>query len=453
MDPDDQSPVKYVFEGPLDEEQLDSFLKVAFGISIPKKAVCEHHCAPWDAFTFGYYAKGGIGVIKGSRGLAGKSFLLGVLQSAEAVMLGAHSNVLGGSAQQSQRVIEVQTELWTYKSAPRHMLETEPSKSYVRYQNGAKTKALTASQTSARGSHPQRLRLDEVDEMDIKIMDAALGQPMDGRGVLSNTMISSTHQNPNGTMTEVLKRAAKKGWPVFEWCYKECLIENGGWLTPEQVEKTRGTVSELMWSVEYELQEPSAENRAFDSDCVRAMFSKERGVYDAPLGKEVTILEPAKDDEGNLVGWYASGADWARKVDDTVLVTLKVEQDPMLLAAFQRMKRLPWPEMVGRFDERILKYQGVAAHDATGLGDVVDGYLIGDVEPVILVGRQRKDLFSEYIRAVEAGEIEAPFIQSVYDDHLYCTYDDLFGTGHPPDSVVAMALAYHAGKDGGVGIS
>ena len=31
---------------------------------------------------------------------------------------------------------------------------------------------------------------------------------------------------------------------------------------------------------------------------------------------------------------------------------------------------------------------------------------------------------------------------------LYCGEDDLFGSGHPPDTVVAMALAYHAFKTG-----
>ena len=35
-----------------------------------------------------------------------------------------------------------------------------------------------------------------------------------------------------------------------------------------------------------------------------------------------------------------------------------------------------------------------------------------------------------------------------YTEHLYCGEDELFGSGHPPDTVVAMALAYHAFKTG-----
>ena len=37
---------------------------------------------------------------------------------------------------------------------------------------------LTASQKSVRGPHPPSLLLDEIDEMDLEIFDAALGQPM-----------------------------------------------------------------------------------------------------------------------------------------------------------------------------------------------------------------------------------------------------------------------------------
>ena len=35
-----------------------------------------------------------------------------------------------------------------------------------------------------------------------------------------------------------------------------------------------------------------------------------------------------------------------------------------------------------------------------------------------------------------------------YTEHLYCGEDDLFGSGHAPETVVALALAYHAFKTG-----
>ena len=67
---------------------------------------------------------------------------------------------------------------------------------------------------------------------------------------------------------------------------------------------------------------------------------------------------------------------------------------------------------------------------------------------VTLVGRVRTDLFRNDIGAIERHEIVCPRIDAFYTEHKYCGEDDLFGSGHPPDTVVAMALAYHAFKAG-----
>ena len=72
----------------------------------------------------------------------------------------------------------------------------------------------------------------------------------------------------------------------------------------------------------------------------------------------------------------------------------------------------------------------------------------GQLTDVTMVGRVRTDLFRHYIGAVERHEIVCPRIDVLYTEHKYCGEDDLFGNGHPPDSVVALALAYHALKSG-----
>jgi len=82
------------------------------------------------------------------------------------------------------------------------------------------------------------------------------------------------------------------------------------------------------------------------------------------------------------------------------------------------------------------------------------------VENFTMVGKPRNDLFVNYIAAVERGECRAPRLVSAYHAHKYCRNVDLFGQteaaqqdapteggrnrkGHPPDVVVAAALAYH----------
>ncbi len=66
----------------------------------------------------------------------------------------------------------------------------------------------------------------------------------------------------------------------------------------------------------------------------------------------------------------------------------------------------------------------------------------------VAVGRQRRDLFISYIAALERHELKLPRLDPFYREHKYCRVDDLFGKGHPPDTVVAMALAYHAFRTG-----
>ena len=88
--------------------------------------------------------------------------------------------------------------------------------------------------------------------MPLPVLDAAQGQPMDRAGVQAQTVISSTHQHPDGTMTAVLQRAADRGWPVYQWCYRETL-EPHGWLTEDQVTRKRLELPRTMWETEYEL--------------------------------------------------------------------------------------------------------------------------------------------------------------------------------------------------------
>jgi hypothetical protein len=64
--------------------------------------------------------------------------------------------------------------------------------------------------------------LDEIDEMERKVYDAAMGQAMakpNARGIIIPEMVvaSSTWQNPVGTFQSVRDEAVDKGQPVRTW--------------------------------------------------------------------------------------------------------------------------------------------------------------------------------------------------------------------------------------------
>jgi len=424
--------------------QLWLAVRYMWGIEIPTVAVCEGHVSPFKAFADSYFARYPVTVWKASRGLAGKTFSLGALVLTEIALQGAEVSLLGGSFEQSKLAHDYTIDMWEAEGAPRHLLKKDPSGHATSLHNGGKVRVLTASTKSARGRHPQRLRLDEADEMDKFVLTSALGQPMEKDGVETQTTISSTHHYPKKTFTYVLEQASEKSWPVYEWCYRETL-EPYGWLTNGQMERTRDTVPVSMWNVEYELQEPSIEGRAIDTPSVERTFDPELGMYEGAVGEYLEFEEPIPG------AAYATGADWAKDQDYTVITTFRMDVSPWQCVAFERLGRKPWPEMVQRFDDRLLRFpphrdpvaQTVsAAHDGIGVGNVVDDLIQGEADSVILAGRARKDAFTEYIKAIEDDQLRYPRIRWAYDEHRYCTVGDLEGAGHPPDSFIAGTIAW-----------
>ena len=227
------------------DEELLAFVADAFGYRIPDVDCCPEHQAPARAFCDAYFARDAVAIWKASRGFGGKSTLLALLALTEAVTLGADVTVLGGSGQQSERVLETLAQIWGDRSDIQYLFASGPTARRTTLTFGNTITALPASQTAVRGPHPQRLRIDEADEMSLPVLDAAQGQPMDRAGVQAQTVISSTHQYPDGTMTTLLQRAASQGWPLYTWCWQETL-EPHGWLTQAQVNRKRGEITRQM---------------------------------------------------------------------------------------------------------------------------------------------------------------------------------------------------------------
>lgn len=435
---------------PQTNEELWWWVLATWGIRIPRHKVCPDHCAPFDAFADAFFARSSVAIWKASRGFGGKTQLLSILGMSELVALGAFVTILGGSGAQSQRVHETMTEAWHYDGAPGYMLYKDPTKFDTFLTNGGKARTLMASTKSVRGPHPQRMRLDEIDEMDLNVLESAQGQPMrkvNKEGVLldTNTVMSSTHQYPDGTMTAMLKRAKEEGWPIYHWCFRESANDVDGWLKWEEIERKKGEIPAAMWSAEYELQEPSFEGRAIDEAAVEKMFDINIPLLGAE-GKYIEIEPPRRDRD------YITGADWAKSRDYTVITTWDTTEERWRLVAFERINRRPWPVMIGRLNKRWARYGGKIAHDETGIGGVINDFIEvprglrpQDLHGVIMSGRARSDMITEYVNAVEQGFLYAPRIQYMYDEHRFATPDDLYNGGassHLPDSIASGALAW-----------
>lgn len=491
--------VEAAYKLPATDGELKGQLRMLFGLRYPdppQEKCCPGHTSPFKAMADAYFARIPTSVWLASRGFAGKSWLLAGLGLME--WLAGHDIViLGGSGEQSANVHKASKRAWDHVQVVRecpecHTLNLEhderigagacetcgrpltgaepmefPAPTYfleggnvstgasgtslvtrTEHVKGNIMQAIPASTKAARGPHPTRLRMDEADEMDLKIIDAALGQTMKTDPYREQQVVfASTHHYETGTMTELLKRAAEKGWPVYRWCYKETLAgpdNPDGWLLPENLEAKRAQVTSRMWRTEYDLEAPSEGETLFTKAMIDALFYPVRGgQVDDRLNEDCLFEDYVAG------GKYVVAADWARKRDLSVVGVVRYDVTPPKLVRWARFFHWPWPKVVKVFNDWGKQYHAIGIHDATGIGDVVDAYLdVPKVIPYIMTPASKTKLFMDYEQGVEAEVMAWPMLKSLVEHHSYVQSDDLYGGGHPPDELVTLALAWQvAGRD------
>jgi phage FluMu gp28-like protein len=111
-------------------------------------------------------------------------------------------------------------------------------------------------------------------------------------------------------------------------------------------------------------------------------------------------------EEPVTTGWYAIGADWAKEDDMTVIVVFRLDESVRRCVYLRRVNRRPYPEMAGMFNDTMKAYNAVGAHDATGLGNVVNDLLDDKVIKFTMAGEKRKKMLVEYISC--GGAVEVP---------------------------------------------
>lgn len=159
-----------------------------------------------------------LSLVLGSRG-AGKSYLSALhthLESIRYPRLG--TRILGGSMAQSEQIYNA---LRGFSIGPELM--TRLTKQQAEYRTGSHVAILAATATSVRGPHVARLKLDEVDEIDADIRDAALGMSMERDGISAAVMMTSTWHNVGGPMGGLIEKAKGGDFPLYTFCVFDIL--------------------------------------------------------------------------------------------------------------------------------------------------------------------------------------------------------------------------------------
>lgn len=437
---------------PVTKDELWWTVKALWGVAIPKTSVCPGHTSPFDAFAEGYFGNHANWVLwYGSRG-TGKSYLLALLALTKAALMDINVTLLGGSMAQSENVAQHVEALTNHHNAPTWAISRAIKTELSFVENWIRP--LPASQKTVRGPHPQMTCLDEIDEMERPIYDAAMGQAMakeNTKGIVVPEMIvaSSTWQNPIGTFQEIKEEAEAKGLPIRTWCWRE-VVKPHGWMDADFIERKRLAVSAEMFRVEYDLGEPSGGSRAFDLEALN------RATVHIPTVNELhkTDYDVWTYETFQPTGSYVIGADWAKERDKTVIVVVRIDVEPAQVVKHIRISRRPWPEMTALFNQAMQDYQAIACHDGTGIGNVVHDLIDERASKVVLVGRERQRFFNEYIAAVENGQYAIPAGTPLLAAHKGTTVTMIYESGkynaHMPDDIVAMAAAHRAHVRGGI---
>lgn len=472
-----------VLEKPLTDDDLWTYVKVFFGVAIPRKQICANCCSPFEAFADAYFARSPNIVWHAARG-SGKSLQLALLAMVHQLTNGCEINVLGGSSQQSKRIIAyIQSKdpkcaniLWKAPNAPTYMVDKALDTQYSsRLFTGGLINALMASDASVRGPHPNILLMDETDSTAWDLIESALGQPVSFSKEIINpetgdtytrfaprcTVFSSTWQRPDGSMSKVMEKArTEQDWLIKSWCYKEVIKSNGGWYPDQDIQIAKNTLTKRAFALEFECKEPMNQGTVWETSAIDLVFGviPDKDGFFYPLHADRVKGKPIKyegrasevvhimDPDPNIT--FYSGADWAKSIDSTILNTFAKNPTPGqadIMVHWERWEKLPWGVIIGRYNKQVAAYRGASAVDATGIGAVITDMLSHEATSVEFSNRKLiTDIISGYVLAIENGEVRIPYIEYVYKEHKFATYEQLYTSkDHLPDSVVAAALAWH----------
>jgi len=239
------------------------------------KTDCLDHALQVDAIWDAYCEIEDFLIWYAARG-TGKTYDLAWLAFVETIYKPkCKTSIIGGSLEQAMRAVAYFNEFWDkdFFLDKRFLINGQISGRGFKTIYGSWVKALAASPKSIRGEHPQKLRIDEADELERKLYDASLGQPKKNDGHKDNIIVSSTLHNPFGLMSEILDERETIGAKLYKWCIDDVTEPFGFW-SKEEVERKRKQIPQAMWDSEYKCLRPKIGDSIFDFEQVDKAYRR-----------------------------------------------------------------------------------------------------------------------------------------------------------------------------------
>lgn len=221
---------------PKTDDELHTFIQVAFDKNIPRKVIIEGHQSPFSFVADCFFERH-----RNLLGLAcragGKTFNIAILNICEMVFkAGCEICQAGAVQEQARQAFKYFSEFieydWfkdlckRYESLTGKPFLQKDNKQESTFANGALQKVIVASETGLRSPHPQKARLDEVDLMEWETLltgfSMARNKPKDHKkgvweDIRGQNVFISTRQNEYGSMSKLLNAAEEKDIKVYQW--------------------------------------------------------------------------------------------------------------------------------------------------------------------------------------------------------------------------------------------
>lgn len=220
--------------GPRTPDELHAWVLTNLGVNIPRTAVCEGHCAPFDFFCDAYFEKTHNALVMANRG-GSKTFIVALLHLLNSKFKPGTDSLTVGAVENQARRCYMHLDKLVKKLGPDEERQIAKStQTDTLWKTGSRVEILPGTINAVNGPHPQKLHLDEVELFDPEVYQEAMNMPQSRMIEGTDTMIkaqvikTSTRKRGNGLMQEqineieeALLNGFKPPTDLYTWCIME----------------------------------------------------------------------------------------------------------------------------------------------------------------------------------------------------------------------------------------
>jgi len=227
-------------QGIADDLILHMYILKFLGYYIPRRSKCRDHIAPFKFISDMFFERV-INSIAFANRTGGKTLCVAILNQLDMTFKdNCEVCTAGATLEQAQKGYDYLKDFHYGSDILWELLKKigdrtkEPIQSRTEYENGSKTKIITASYKGLNSQHPEKARIDEIEliEGGWDVLQQGLSMAKSSKDILGQMVFSSTRKHGDGVMQRLLNKADDHNkkfpfkilphfWKVHKWCIWE----------------------------------------------------------------------------------------------------------------------------------------------------------------------------------------------------------------------------------------